>query len=146
MQNKKGVAGIVLTIIMIVFVLIAVAAIWSVVTNIISTQSEEVDVNSKCLKVDITATQLACGGATNSVCNVTLSRSSTGDVIEGVKLVFTNDAADTNFVSDASGDIGLLETKTLTSIDTGITNTSSVEVVAYFTDSVTGAEQLCSTL
>jgi len=144
MNDKRGVSGIILTIIMIVLVLAAVVVVWGVINNLIANQTEQVDVSQKCLDVDIKATKLTCIGLTNSTCDVTLSRSSTGDAISGVKLVFTNASGGTNFVSDVVGNIGLLQTTTVTAIETGpsIINTNGVSVTPYFTDD-SGNEQLC---
>ena len=142
MRDKKGVSGVILTIIMIVLVLAAVVIIWGIINNFLTSQSEEIDVSVKCLNVDIQATKLACSGAQNDVCDVTLSRSSRGDDITGMKLVFTNASRETNYVHDVSGNLGLLETTTILNITTGIANANKVEVVAYFTDA-SGNEQLC---
>ena len=121
---------------MIVLVLAAVVIVWGVVTNLIDTQSEQVDVSSKCLLIDIKATKLECGGASNDVCDITVSRNAQGEDIAGIKLVFTNTASDNNFVYDLPGNINLLETKTVTSITTGLVNTSNVEIIDYFTDAL----------
>lgn len=142
MKDKKGVAGVILTIIMIVLVLAAVVIIWGIINNFLQTQSEEIDTGTRCLEVDIQATKLVCSGVLNDVCDVTISRNAKGDNIAGIKLVFTNASEETNHIEDVAGDVALLETKTILSISTGISNTNNVEVVAYFTDS-TGNEQLC---
>ena len=142
MRGKKGVSGIILTIIMIVLVLAAVVIIWGVITNLLETQSEQIDVSARCLDVNIQPTKITCTGLNGDVCEVTYKRSSSGDEIAGMKFVFTNDAGVTNFIYDVPGDVGLLETSTLTNITTGINSTTNVEIVAYFTD-ISGNEQLC---
>jgi len=142
MKNKKGVAGIILTIIMIVLVLAAAVIVWGIISNFLQTQTGEIDTSTKCLKIDIQTTKLLCSGVLNDVCDVTVSRDAKGDDIAGIKLVFTNASGETNYVHDVVGNIAPLETKTIPSISTGITNVNKVDVVAYFTD-VSGNELLC---
>ena len=142
MRDKKGVAGVILTIIMIVLVLAAVVIIWGIINNFLQTQSGEIDVGTRCLEVDLESTKLVCSGALNDVCDVTVSRNARGESIAGIKLVFTNASGETNYVHDVGGNIAPLETTTISSISTGIANANNVEVVAYFTDA-SGNEQLC---
>ena len=142
MKGKRGISGVILTIIMIVLVLAAVAIIWGIIINFIQDQTGEIDVATKCLEVDIQATKLSCTGAQNDVCDVTLSRTAKGDNIAGMKLVFTNALGETNYIHDVSGNIALLEIRTILDITTTITDVNKVEVVPYFTD-VSGNEQIC---
>lgn len=141
MRDKKGVSGVILTIIMIVLVLAAVAVIWGIINNILQDQSEQVDLSSKCLEVNIQSTNLECN---NGVCNVTVSRDSRGEAISGMKLVFASATGGSNYIQDVPGNIGLLETKTISNITTTGINASDVDIVPYFLDA-TGNEQLCST-
>lgn len=137
---KQGISTVIVTLIMIVIVLGAVTVIWVVVRDIIGEGAEQVSLGSKCLAVDIRATKLEC---TDDVCGVTVERSPGGDAIGGIKLIFTNSTGDSNYVHDVSGDIALLETKTVSSITTGIGNANKVEVAVYFLDA-SGNEELCS--
>ena len=141
-MNKKGISEVILRIIMIVLVLASVVIIWGIINTFLTTQSGEIDVSTRCLKVDIEAKILTCSGVNNDVCDVTLSRSPRGDDIAGVKLVFTNALEETNYVHDVSGNFAPLQTTKIVNITTGIANTNNVEVVAYFTD-LSGNEQLC---
>ena len=138
--NKKGLSNIVTILLMIVLALAAVAAVWGVVNNIIQSGTEDVELSSKCLKVDIGLVKSDC--TTLGICNVTLTRNPGGEDIAGVKLVFTNDLGETNYVHDVSGNIDLLETKTVLNINTGITDVTNVEVKLYFKDKV-GNDLLC---
>ena len=142
MKGKKGVSGVILTIIMIVLVLAAVVIIWGIINNFLQTQGEQIDTSTSCLGIDVQSTKLSCSGGVNDICNVTLSRNAQGDAISGVKLVFTNALGETNYIHDISGNIALLETRTILDITTTITDVNKVEVVPYFTD-VSGNEQLC---
>jgi|TARA_Y100000310_G_C20616742_1_gene781045 hypothetical protein len=141
-KDIRGLSNIIVTLLMIVLVLTAVGIIWASVQGLFDTEKEQISLSTKCLAVDISAS-LICGGASNDVCNVTMTRGSGGDAITGVKLVITNDLAQTSYTHDASGNIEELGTKTELNISTGITNASSLNVVPYFTDS-SGGEQLCS--
>lgn len=142
MRDKKGVAGVILTIIMIVLVLAAVVIIWGIINSFLQTQSGEIDVGTRCLEVNLQTSKLSCSGALNDVCDVTVLRDARGDDIAGMKLVFTNASGETNYVHDVVGNIAPLETTTISSISTGIVNANKVEAVAYFTDA-SGNEQLC---
>ena len=142
MKGKKVVSGVILTIIMIVLVLAAVVIIWGIINTFLTTQSGDIDVSTRCLQIDIQATKLSCSGVNNDVCDVTLSRTAKGGSIAGMKLVFTNDIGDNNFVHDISGNFVPLGTTTVSNITTGVANTSKVEIVAYLIDT-SGNEQLC---
>jgi len=141
MMKRKGVSGVILTIIMIVLVLAAVAVIWGIINNILQTQTEQVDVSSKCLNVNIQSTKLDCS---NGVCNVTVTRDSSGEAIAGMKLVFITSAGDANYIHDVPGNVELLETKTISDITTTGINATDVSITPYFLDT-SGNEQLCAT-
>ena len=142
LKDVKGLSNVIVTLILIVLVLVAVGIIWTAIRSNIESGTEQIEVSSKCLKVDIKATKLECGGVDNSICNVTVKRNIGGDNLAGIKLSLTNDAGETNYIHDIPGDIVPLETKTELSIDTGITDVSSVEIAPYFEDA-SGQEQLC---
>ena len=141
LKDVRGLSNVIVTLIMIVLVLIAVGLIWTAVQGTIESGTEQIEISSKCLKVDIKATKLAC--TTAGVCNVTITRSVGGDDLEGIKLSLTNAVGETNYIHDIPGNIVPLETKTELAIDTGITDVSRVEVAPYFLDNA-GQEQLCS--
>ena len=139
-EYKRGLSTVVVSLIMIIIVLGAVTVIWFIVRDIIGEGAEQVSLGSRCLETDVRATKLECTG---DVCSVTVKRNPGGDAIGGIKLIFTNSTGDSNYVYDFSGDIALLETKTVSSITTGIGNANKVEVAIYFLDS-SGNEELCS--
>tara|TARA_Y100000296_G_scaffold24614_1_gene29040 strand:+ start:4631 stop:5068 length:438 start_codon:yes stop_codon:yes gene_type:complete len=142
-MNKRGLSTIVVSLMMIVLVLVAVAIIWTVITNILEGGTEQVNLGTKCLEVDVRATNLICSGANNDVCSVTVTRNPGGDEIAGLKLVFTNSTGTGNYVHDVLGNMAPLEAKTESDISTGISNVNNVEIISYFTD-FAGNEQLCS--
>jgi hypothetical protein len=142
-DNKRGISTIVVSLMMIVLVLVAVAVVWFTVRNILEGETEQINLGTNCLEVDVRATKLICSGVNNDVCSVTVTRNPGGDDIAGIKLVFTNSTGDKNYVHDVLGNILSLEAKTEANISTEISNVNNVKVVAYFTD-FAGNEQLCS--
>lgn len=147
MKNQKGLSTIVATLIIILLVLVAVGIIWVVVRNVVQGGTQQIDINAKCLEVDVGATNVECiatvDGGNDGNCSVTVSRSAGDDEIGGLKLVFTNEDAEENFIHDVPGDLAILDTKTVSNIETGIVNASSVAVIVYFMDD-SGNEQLCT--
>ena len=143
MKDKRGLSDIIVMLIMIILVLIAVGILWVAIRGTIQSGSEQIQLSTKCLDVDISATKLLCSGAGNDICNATVSRNAGGDEIAGIKLIFSNADAEENDIIDVPGNIAPLEVKTVSDVNTGINNTNTVEVVAYFKDS-SGEEQLCS--
>ena len=101
------------------------------------------------MSVEVRPTKVVCGAgphgpeSNDGTCDVTYSRSAGGDDIGGIKLVLTDDAEDSNYIHDVSGNINPLATMTESAIVTGIINASNVESVVYFLDD-SGNEQLCS--
>ncbi|MBS3070970.1 hypothetical protein J4407_01570 [Candidatus Pacearchaeota archaeon] len=144
-SEKKGLSGIVVTLILIVIVMSATLLIWFVVRDILGEGTENINVGAKCLDVNIEVAQLTCTGVSSDVCTVSLTRNAGGDNIGGVKVVFSNETATKTYVHDAPGNIAPLETKTVSAIATGIKNADKAEPVVYFLDA-SGNEQLCSAL
>jgi hypothetical protein len=149
-SDKKGLSTIVVTLILIVLSLVAVGAVWLIVNPMLKSSSQSADITSKCLTVSIDATQINCyNGATNVMCNITLSRSGTGtDTIGGVKLIFRNSTSGVSSTAavDVSGNIEALVTKRINAVDTLVpiaNRVSAVAITPYFEDS-SGNEKLCS--
>ena len=64
-MDKRGLDAVVTTLIIILLVLVAVGIIWVVVRNVVQQGSEQIDISSKCLSVDVQAvsvTALTCEG------------------------------------------------------------------------------------
>lgn len=141
LKDVKGLSNVIVTLIMIVLVLIAVGLIWTAVQSNIESGTEQIEVSAKCLKVDIKATKLECGGT--NICNVTVFRNVGGEDLAGIKLSLTNAAGDVNYIHDIPGNIAPLDRKTELSVSTGLTDVSTVEIAPYFLDA-SGVEQLCS--
>lgn len=142
--GKRGVSDIIVSLIMIVIVLGAVAIVWFLIRGFISSGTEQIGTGTQCLEVNIKPTALTCSGSGNSTCEVVVSRETGGKEIGGIKLVFTNSTGKKNYVHDVPGNINVLETKAVSGVSTGIENAENVDVIVYLKDS-SGKEQLCST-
>jgi len=143
-MEKKGLSTVVVSLILIVVALAAVAVVWVIVNNVIGGSTGQVNLQKDCLDVKLTPTRLVCSGATNSTCDVTVERGAGGKAIAGIKLSFTNSTEAVNFVETSAGDIAQLEKSTVSAVSTGIVNADKVDVNAYFLDG-SGNEQVCST-
>lgn len=146
-SNKKGLSTVVATLLIILLVIVAVGVLAVVFRNTISSGTGQFDLGTKCLAVNLDATSARCNTASNFInCSVTIHRSSGGDEISGVKLIFSNADETSSASVDWSGNIAELATVTNSSMNTTLENTttvSKIEVVPYFTDE-SGNEQLCS--
>lgn len=144
MIYKKGVSTIVAALILIVLVLVAVGIVWAVVSNLIGTGSETVEISGKCVTISVKATAVDC--SVPSACLVTLERSGTGtDDIGGVKLVFKNATVGaSSSVMDEEGDIEQLIPNPVTiDLTNEISNPNSVETTIYLIDG-SGEKRLCA--
>jgi hypothetical protein len=153
-EKGKGlaIAAIVLGAIFFLFLVLMVfiGISWIVIRNVVQNGDNsnggkgQLDLNSMCLSTGVIATQV-----TNSTLldyTVILRRDSGEDQIGGVKLVFTNDDEASSYVTDVSGNIETLMSKTASvNIPSGaLSNPSKVSVVVYFLDA-SGNAQLCQT-
>lgn len=142
MRTKKGLSGIVTTLIIILLVLVAVGVIWGVVNNLLGRSTSTISTSTKCLDVDIRATKV--NETVPGTYDVTLSRKPTGEGEFGAYLVFFNDV-------DNSGRERfpvMLEPLETTSEDIAtegtFTDATRVEVTPFFLDE-SGKEILCQT-
>ncbi len=147
--DKKGLSTIVVTLIIVLLSLVAVGIVWAVIRNLVAGGGANIEIGSKCLGVEVTASKVNCSnGAANKVCDVTFAREGTGsDEIGGVKLVFKNSTTDVHSsLITVTGNIEPLVGLKQTGIDTTVTNADgvdSVDVTVFFDDE-SGNEQLCS--
>jgi len=141
-NNKKGLSTVVTTLIIILLVLVAIGIIWVVIRGVIDEGSANIEFNTKCLQIDVKATQVVNTGGTNY--DVTLTRGSTGDPIAGVKMLFFSPTETSDSIIDSPGDIAVLRTVTKTGIDGQITGANKIEVTAYLKDDQ-GNEHPCQT-
>ena len=144
---KKGVSQIIVTVIMITIVLAAIGVVWVIIQNVLQGGAGDIDLSSKCLKVNLQATRMDCTAA--ATCTVTVKRNSGGDEeFGGMKVVFSNRTSGNtgSNVADFSSNIQELGTATSPALTHGMAapeKPNTVEVTAYFLDE-SGSEQLCS--
>ena len=141
MKNKRGLSAIVATLIIILLVLVAVGIIWVVVRNVIQQGTEQIDVSTKCIAVDLRA--VSVNETSAGIYDVTLRRVAGGEAIAGVKISLFNETANSGVLEFG---VALTELQTSTQIiDTGgnVTDASSLEFTVYFEDT-SGNERLCS--
>ena len=139
MENKRGLSAIVATLIIILLVLVAVGIIWVVVRNVIQEGTEQVDISTKCIAVDVRAVSVAPVVGSPESYFVTLRRLAGGEVIGGGKISLFNDTANSGVLNfQALSELGT-ETETVAA---GITNASRLEYTVYFIDT-SGNERLC---
>ena len=145
-QNKKGLSDIVTTVIIIVLSLVAIGIVWVVVRNLVEGGAEQIDVNQKCLAVELSA--LIVNETSSGVYAVTLRRGpdSEGDI--GVKVnIFQGTTLNSGVLDFGTvGDIDAIGTVTRTvntNTATPVSGGDNIEFTAFFLD-VSGNEQLCS--
>ncbi|MCW8965155.1 MAG: hypothetical protein OQK82_00500 [Candidatus Pacearchaeota archaeon] len=143
MNNKKGLSAIILTVIMIGLVLVAVSILWVVVNNLVQEETGGISFENECLKINLDVTKMSCEDDT---CEVTVKRTSGGDVIGGIRLVFRNSSGSTGTtIEDVSGNIAELGTIVAEDLYHGLTDElpDTVEITPYFLNENGGAE-ICS--
>ena len=126
-MNKRGLDAIVTTLIIILLAIVAIGIIWVVVRNVVQQGSEQIDISSKCIAVDLRAVSVSPVSGQVGNYSVTLNRRAGGDAIGGVR--------------DFGVTLNELDTKTQTVV--GVTEANKLEYTAYFVDA-SGNEQLCS--
>ncbi len=136
LEDKKGVSAIVATLIIVLLVIVAAGIVWIVIKNIVEGSAEQIELQQKCLEVDLEYVSIA--DADFSGCEpglgykVTLKRTTGGDEISGVAVVLLN-ATDSGEPQEF-GAIGELGTKTA-NICGGVEDATKMEFTAYFEDS-----------
>ncbi len=103
-RNKKGISEIVVTIIIILLAIVVFAVVSVVVKGTVSKGAENIELSANCLDVEMHATkimQLKDGeNKPMPSYNITVSRSSSGKDLDGVRLI-VEDATKDNSVSSA---------------------------------------------
>ncbi len=136
-RNKRGLSAVVTTLIIIILVFVAIGIIWVVIRDVFEGGAADIELSSKCLDIDVSATAVVNTSDINYI--VTLKRGAGGDVIDGVKIVLLNDTGSSNVITEP-GDIEQLRTVTKTII--GVVDSNKVETTVYFTDA-SGNDKPC---
>lgn len=130
-NNKRGLSGIVTTVIIVLLVLVAVGILWAVVGNMIEKNVESIDLNAKCLNVNLEVTRLIESSTGDYA--LTVSRSGSGEGEVGLKVIFLNTTANTNSdVLDSNALFGPLDMDTMSFDDTGVNGANKVKITPYF--------------
>jgi hypothetical protein len=122
-MNKKAMSQVVTTVIFISLALIAIGIVWTVINNLVQSGTDDVEIQSKCVKISLNIESATCN-ATTGTCNVTVSRSAGGGEIEGA-VVIVSDGSNSDSIEDQFADLGTLESRT--------------ELISYSSNTVTGA-------
>lgn len=138
--NQKGLSTIVATLIIILLVFVAAAILWVVIRNLVSGGTGQLDLTSKCLETEVRPTKVNM--TSPGVYQVTVLRNSGEDEIGGIKLIFTSESEDVNYIHDVPGNIESLRLATVVVTVQDVTNPDKVEAVVYFNDD-SGNQQLC---
>lgn len=139
MKGKQGISQVISIVVIVVLVLIAIAVVWGVFGNIIGEQSSEATLVNQCTGIEVKPTMATCTGGD---CDVTVTRSASGDDISGVKVIYTDDTG-ANYIDTVEGNIEPLKALPLNTANTGLAgNVTKVEVSAYLTTE-TGEEYIC---
>jgi hypothetical protein len=149
MKNKKGLSSIVITLIMIVLSLVAVGAIWAIVSPMLGKSATDTDYATKCMGVSLEVVKLTCPGVATTNCDVIVKRTGTAstEVIAGAKVVLKDASGAGSNVFSSSANIAQLATATFNVPFTPIAlvgNVKKVEVTPYFTDT-SGKPYVCTT-
>ena len=78
MENKRGLSDVITTLIIILLVLVAVGIIWVVVRNVVQSGSEQIDITTRCVAVDLRAVSVTSVEGQAGNYTVTPSPRSTG--------------------------------------------------------------------
>ena len=139
-KNKKGMSEIVTTLLIILLVIVAVGLIWGVVRTFVNQGTSNMATGTKCMEIDVYVTKANCTAAGS--CNVTYTRSATGEDIAGIKLIFTNNLGEGNHINETEGNIIPFAISTIRNVNTSITDCSKITVAPYFEDG-SGNKQYC---
>ena len=143
MRDKKGIADIIVTVIIVGLSLAAIVIVWAVVSGLINQESNSINIQGKCggITLDVLSMNCTLGAPNPQNCSVSLERTGTDQsVISGVKLVFRNSST-VSPVIDIPGDLAKLAGKVV-NVNSTINSANSVDVTAYFNDK-TNVPQYC---
>lgn len=147
MKNKKGLSGIVTTLIIILLVIAAVGVIWGVVGGLLESGTGSINKGALCLEIDLHATQVV-GDALAGDYNVTLERKSgPQDQLAKAAVTFYSEVGNSDpqyLDTDVLNEFDILSVKTLSFTGT-LANATSVVVTPYFIDEKSGARVICDT-
>ncbi|MCK5044071.1 hypothetical protein KAR52_03660 [Candidatus Pacearchaeota archaeon] len=137
-KNRKGLSLIVSLLMVVLLIFVAIGIFWFATRGILEEGTEQLELGSKCLEINVEATAMNC---TAGVCDVTYTRKAGGEDIAGIKLVISDGTeSHTETIEEA---LNPLDTKTKTGIISGLTTPTSVEVAVYF-KTTSGEDHICT--
>lgn len=91
-MNKRGLSAIVATLLIILLAIIAFAIVSVVIRNTVGNTAEKIELNEKCLEVEIHATQITkVTPIGEDIFDINFTRSISGETIEGIKVILENE-------------------------------------------------------
>ncbi len=144
-KNKRGLSEIVATLLIILLSLVAVGILWIVIKNVVDSGAKQIELNQKCLAVELTAVRINETSPGNYSVSLKRGADSQGDI--GVKInIFQGTTTSSGIMNfEPFGNLDALGTSTKV-IDTGtatlVVGGDGVEFTAFFQDD-SGNEQLC---
>ena len=127
--DKKGLSTVVTTLIIILLVLVAIGIVWVVVRGLIGTTETQINIQQKCIGIDLQIESASCTGAGPYTCVATV-RKTGGETPDGIKVLFSNAVGS---ITGAQGDTTL--PISLLNNAVGISASSlptKVEAIPYF--------------
>ena len=132
-NNKRGLSGVIVTLITVLLAIVAIGIIWVVISGILDSNVESIDTATMCQSASMSIERATWDG--NS-CVVYVKRLLGGESTEIDGIVAINSTMDE---TDITGNV--LDTKSLT-FNCGVIP-ESLSVKAYFNDPVTGEAKYC---
>ena len=136
-KNKKGISEIVVTIIIILLAIVVFAVVSVVVRGTVSKGAENIELSAACLDVEMHAVKIASVFAPGDIrqfigYNVTVSRSSSGKELNGVKVIVEDVAKEKSASAESIESIKPFDKKTLIVSGPKLVNPLQITVVPFF--------------
>lgn len=137
MMNKKAMSGIVTTVITLGLVIVVIGVVWTIITNVIESNSEEIDYSQQCLGISLKVDSVSCSDGS---CSVVVKRAlgSKSDSFDGIGVTLSNDLESGDEVP-VEGNIAVSKTVPITT-DLEATKAD----VRFYVDREDGEKYWCS--
>lgn len=136
-KNKKGLSDIVVTLLIVLLGVVAVATIGIVVNNLMKSGGQSLELGALCNQLVLDATSVSCN-TSGTACRVLVRKSGVTDPLGGVEINFLNATLAYSQTFDISGDISSVPTALKVDnsewINANITNPNKLEIRPYFKD------------
>jgi flagellin-like protein len=139
MKNKQGISAIIATLILLLLTIVLVGIVWAVVSGIVRTSTEGVSSGAQCFNSALDITSAVC--TADGICNASIQRTSGTDTIDGIRVIFMNEAGDSNF-TDVEGNVQTLGVVKVPNTITEVANVNEVDAAIYFMNSA-GVKSPC---